>query len=746
MLLGAGQALAVCTNFPGQLLVSGSETGPCYPNTSGSTSLWVDGGTISGGTEGVSLETNSSLTGGLTNTGTIAGTSLAIRIYNTGLLAGGLTNSGYIYGAASAISLDHGTLLGGLINNNTIAGNIDDGVVLSHSSLAGGIINSLGSSITGELSGIRLDDSSSLTGGITNNGWISGVTNAGIRVKGDSNVSGGITNSGTISGSGYSVYVTNEPALDAIVVTGNNTAKFIGDVFARQALMSVANGATYTPNDGNKFTVSGFNNAGILKMRAGEIATITGATTGEFTNTGTFTPIVASMSSRGQLSVSGNATLGGTMAVDAASATGLAVGTIAGVITATAVTGTFATVTDNSTLFDFTAAYTSTTVDLVLAAAAAGGSGNSTVLSSVTKQGNTPALGAARVLDQIIASNPTGPLAQQFVQFTTEQQVSDAVSQSLPLLVGGSQVAGSAALTGMNRVIQARIESNRGLSSGDGAMGDRKMWLKPFGSWAEQDDQGAVSGYDAKTTGLAIGLDSVVGDRLRLGASFAYANAHVDGNSHIAPNSADVDVYQLIGYGSYNLDAATDINFQVGLGRNNNEGKRHLPSWSLTAKSDYSSDVYTIGAGIGRVHTLSERTTFTPSIRADYTQIKDESYHESGAGVFNLDVKSRKAEELIVAVDGKFNHALESGSIFTANLGVGYDTMNEGTSITASYAGAPGAAFTTEGLDVEPWLVRGGLGISSTMANGVELSARYDVEYRENFLNQTASVKARWAF
>jgi hypothetical protein len=75
-----------------------------------------------------------------------------------------------------------------------------------------------------------------------------------------------------------------------------------------------------------------------------------------------------------------------------------------------------------------------------------------------------------------------------------------------------------------------------------------------------------------------------------------------------------------------------------------------------------------------------------------------------------------------------------------------YDAMNERASITASFAGAPGAAFVTYGIKASPWLVRGGVGAAYQAMNGVEITARYDAEYRTSFLNQTASIKARWVF
>ncbi|WP_372877021.1 autotransporter domain-containing protein, partial [Pseudomonas sp.] len=134
---------------------------------------------------------------------------------------------------------------------------------------------------------------------------------------------------------------------------------------------------------------------------------------------------------------------------------------------------------------------------------------------------------------------------------------------------------------------------------------------------------------------------------------------------------------------------------------------------------------------------------FTPSVRTDYTWIKDEGYTEKGSSA-NLKVDSRSTDELILGLDGKLSHEFMPGTRVSANLGVGYDALNSQVSITSSFAGAPGASFTTRGLEPSPWLQRAGLGLTTNTDNGVEISLRYDAEHRESFLNQTASVKLRW--
>jgi outer membrane autotransporter protein len=335
-----------------------------------------------------------------------------------------------------------------------------------------------------------------------------------------------------------------------------------------------------------------------------------------------------------------------------------------------------------------------------------------------------------------------------FYGFTTgqERQVSNAVSQSLPLLTGNSMTASQSSLTGINRVVQARIETNRGLSSGDGFYGDRNVWLKPFGSWANQHQRDGVAGYTADTYGLVGGIDRAVSPALRIGGAFAYAKTDIDGKSTVAPQNARLHVYQLVGYGSYSLDDRTELNFQADVGHNNSQGHRQISFASTVASSDYGSQSAHAGIGLGRSYALGGKTSFYPSVRADYTWIRDDSYTETGAGALNLQVDGRSTRALVIGVDGKLSHQVNAQTVLTANLGMGYDALNRNAAIVSAYAGAPTASFVTYGIAPSAWTSRGGVGAIYTTRNGFEVTGRYDVEYRESFVNQTVSAKMRWAF
>ncbi len=704
------------TDGSGSATVTGSgsswtTTGNLYVGAGGSGTLTVaESATVAANSIRIAYFDGSS---GTLNVGAAEG--------STAIAAGSLVTNSISFGAGlGAGETSSGTLVFNHTDSGLAVASVISGAgtvkVLGGTTLFTGANTYSGGTIIGNGASLQVGSggtSGSIAGNVTNDGNLSFNRADNLAFAGDISGTGNLTKqgagsltlSGAISNSGLTTVDAGTLAL---------TGSFSG------GSITVASGSTLSLADGLSASLNGdYNQSAGATLKLG----------------------ASSTSSYGKLVASGTANLAGSLYIDVASSNLLAAGnSLNSIIHASTVNGTFANVTDNSTLFDFTASYTGTDVNLNISST--GG-----VLQSVVASGNNPATGAAQVLDQILGANPTGEIASAFLGITGgDQAVSEAVSQTLPLLTGGSQQVAGAALSSINQVVQARIESNQGLSSGDPIYGDRKFWMKPFGSWAEQDDRKGVSGYTAKTGGLAFGADSAISDSTRLGLSFAYARADVTGNSSVARNSESIDVYRLIGYGSYQFAPDTELNFQAGIGLNTNDGERQIAFAGTTAKANYDSLTTTAGLGLGRTYRLAAQTTFTPSLRADYTWIKDEGYSETGAGALNLKVQKNSTEQLLFTLGGKLAHEIEKGTTLSANLGLGYDVLNARTSITAAYAGAPDAAFTTQGLEPSPWLLKAGLGITRTTRSGLEIAARYDAEQRTSFLNQTASVKLRWAF
>jgi len=373
------------------------------------------------------------------------------------------------------------------------------------------------------------------------------------------------------------------------------------------------------------------------------------------------------------------------------------------------------------------------------------------VAYSVNAMGNNAAVGASYSLDALLMRNTgsgdLGVVANAFGNLPNMYSVSIAASQTLPLFNGGLNTITLNSMNDVNRVVQARVDGETGVSAGDSFQGSRDVWMKPYGTMTQQSTYQGVAGYDARNYGIAIGADKRFSESDRIGAAFAFGQVKV--NSHgDAQNNANVQTYTLIGYGRHAFDERTDLTWQVGGGQTDNSGRRLIDFGGLNriATSNYRAYTAHAGVAVGRSYSLGANTTFAPVLRADYAYIRANSYGEDGAGVLNLSVDAAHHDQLIVGAEGRLAYKMDGERLFTANLGVGYDTINKRGSVTAAYAGG-GPAFATTGISTSPWLLRGGAGFTFLKVRRAQVSVRYDFEVRASaYSNQTASVNVRLPF
>lgn len=690
---------------------------------------------------------SSSISGYVSNSGTIVGTSESYGLQvNSSTISGGIENSWAIFGYSAGLNIEDNSVVAGIVNSGLLGGLVTAGLNINSSLIAGSISNS--GTISGGSSGIYLYGST-VAGDLSNSGTISAHL-TGVLIDGSNTLIGGLINSGTISGTtGNSVYVSASDSIAGIFITGDNTAKFIGDVRvdATNTSVAVASGATYTMNDGQLFIFNGggssaFINRGTLAMASGGVGTVAGNYTQGAG--GTFRTNATSNSVYGQMVVAGTATLPGNAKIDV-SVTGAGTlttgGTLADVLTAGTLVsdGTFR-VTDSSFLFNFDALKDGNTVDLIVRQ-------GKTVTEAIQSTNFGPGAGAAAVFDGFIqnggASGDMQTVLNALGQLPTGEDVANAVEQALPLLTGGGNRAVGNALASGNQVVQARQESNSGMSGGDISLADEHVWGKMFGSWANQDDRSNATGFTSGMYGLIFGGDATLDDNLRTGVAVSYSKSAV--NSNDALQHARIDSYQLIGYGSYSLDARTELNMQADVSLQSVDGERRLPVFSRTAKADYSGQSGHVGVGVARTFTLGDKMTVAPGAHVDYTLIHSQGYTETGAGALNLKVQDQTSSALVFGTGAKLKYDLTDSTSLRATVDVGYDAINDEAQMTSSFVGG-GATFTTNGISPSPLVGRAGLGLATQIENGTEFVVGYDLEGRNSFLNQTGSLKVRLPF
>ena len=699
------------------------------------------------------------LNGDIENSGTIEATGIGngIHINNNSIINGNIDNTQTISGGGSGITMLTSLLNGNITNSGMISGTNDEGINLRNSStIIGNISNAQTGTISGGDTGIFVS-SSTIHGNISNAGTITGG-NYGIQVN-SSVITGGITNSGTIEGTTAAIAIDNGSAVNNIDLIGGS--RVIGAIEAQNTTVNILGGFTTegTMDVGSVNIDSGalFNMANAITVQnavtnAGtlNVGTTTQNITGNYTqSTGGVLRIgMHDIGAYGHLAATGAVDLSQSGAIDVNIASGapISIGDVfSNVISGTSLTspiGSF-NVTDNSLLLNFAAAANgSSGVDLTAII-------GTSIAASNAAAGNRGGAGAAQKLDEIIISSPTGDwlnVTNALFSLSTDQQVAAAVNQTVPVLTGATNSAAIKTMSDVSRIIQERQDSQSGLATGEDFQTSSNFWLKPFGSWAGQDTDKGVVGYDSNSYGIIAGADKAISEATRLGAAFSYSNSQLTSQDSV--NRANVDSYLGGVYGSYALHDQMAVNAQMEAGYSSSDSTRYINFGGLNraANGSYGGWNLHAGTGVGQSADLGSNTTITPQLRMDYFVVRNQSYDESGAGVLNLHVNSQTEQELIPALQVKADHSFTPHLSFVLNAGLGYNLLNDHNSVSANFAGG-GGTFVTRGLESSPWVMSSGAGLTWKQSDQLDINARYDREDRgSSYDGQTVSLKLRTLF
>ena len=368
--------------------------------------------------------------------------------------------------------------------------------------------------------------------------------------------------------------------------------------------------------------------------------------------------------------------------------------------------------------------------------------------TSVISAANNPAaVGAANTLWNLGTSEAglTGAMVPVLLALDnySGKDLSNAISQTLPLLTGAGSQATANSQRIINQFVMARQNNLAGQSNGEEFLGNKEVWGKVYGSWGTQQNWSNIAGYSSNTGGFILGGDQTLSTKSRLGAFMGFSNSSLSSNNAYAPSNLNISSYQIGAYGNYDLKKDISWNYQLNGAFNQNSGSRNISFYGLTANSSYNSYTGRIGTGLQQYFDLNDKAQIIPTLRADYLTVQSNAYSESNAGPLNLNVNNQTWNELYTTAGIKFDYQFMPKVKVSTNIAAGYNLLNRQVLITSSYQGG-GDPFTTYGLQLSPWLYSGGVGIGGMIHKDIELNIRYDMQTTSSsYLNQIASAKLK---
>lgn len=319
-------------------------------------------------------------------------------------------------------------------------------------------------------------------------------------------------------------------------------------------------------------------------------------------------------------------------------------------------------------------------------------------------------------VDALTAVAPeVAPLVHK-TQTETTNQIFGAVSSRL----SGGSVASAA----------------NGMSSGDSVFKRGAMWVQGLFNKSKLDDTSKAKGFDADSTGIAMGAEKYINDDVKAGIGYAYTNTDIDGFMR----DTDVDTHTAMVYGEYK-PSNWYVNGIATYSWSDYSEKKNVAGNQV--KADY--DVDTIGLQAMTGYDMQVKGfNLTPEAGLRYVNIKQDAYKDSA----DQKVSANDADILtgVIGAKASKDFALENGMNLRpeARLAMTYDLMNDDNNSVVTLAN--GSAYQVNGEALDRFGIEFGAGLTADVNNNVELSVGYEGKFREDYQDHTGLLNAKYKF
>lgn len=275
--------------------------------------------------------------------------------------------------------------------------------------------------------------------------------------------------------------------------------------------------------------------------------------------------------------------------------------------------------------------------------------------------------------------------------------------------------------------VGSRLSDVRGLSSGD-AIADKGVWAKVIGSTASQDKVGQFDGYSLSSGGIVFGIDKELQNNTIIGLAAGYTNTKTNQDDFRDGDTSTTDSYQLSLYSSKTFDKAY-IDGSLAYTKHNTDGTR---STAIDRVASYDVDANQLSAKInGGYNFLFEKeVTLTPFASLEYSNIKQDSYKEKGAGAISLSVDdvtvNRGAAGLGVKISKEIKTENKVVYIPEFKLGANKYFGDDDVEVTAQFD--QGNKFITKGAEMSDMMYNAGLGLKTKFTEDTSVSLSTDYE------------------
>lgn len=278
--------------------------------------------------------------------------------------------------------------------------------------------------------------------------------------------------------------------------------------------------------------------------------------------------------------------------------------------------------------------------------------------------------------------------------------------------------------------------TKQGMSSGDNPFTKVAVWVQGLFNKAKLDDTSKSKGFDSKTYGTALGVESNVSEDVKLGIGYAYNKTDIDGFMR----DTDVKTHTAILYGEYKPNNWY-VNAIASYGWSDYDEKKNVSGVGVKADWDVESfalqmmtgyDMYFNGFGV------------TPEAGLRYIHVKQDKYTDTAG----QSVKSDDSDIVTGVLGAKIakSYNLSNGMLLTPEFkaAMTYDISHDNSKSTVTLVN--GSSYSVTGKPLNRFGVELGAGITAELNDNVELSLGYEGKFRKDYQDHTGLINAKYKF
>lgn len=262
----------------------------------------------------------------------------------------------------------------------------------------------------------------------------------------------------------------------------------------------------------------------------------------------------------------------------------------------------------------------------------------------------------------------------------------------------------------------------------------KTLWAKVTGNQGKlKASNNGLTGFDNKEIGVIVGADTDIHNS-SLGVAVAVSQNDSDSVGYVN-HTAKTDNLMGFVYGTHNNDKTT-IHGHIGAGIANIDGERRITQINKVAKSDYDAKIVQAGLGVRHQIGTADRH-IVPFAKVDFSHIKSDSYSETGADAYNLNVAKADYQNLRGTLGLRAHTAITPRFTLTGLASVGVNSGDTRSNIHADFASFKGHTFGVLGHEVGKTVAIAGLGMAYRPTINTQFFFDYQAEWQKNYDNQS---------